>query len=92
VRQAGDAREALDLTADFAPQVVVLDIGLPDMNGYELARALRKQPETADALLIAVTGYGQSNDRDKALAAGIDHHLTKPAELTALLTLIDTGR
>jgi two-component system, chemotaxis family, CheB/CheR fusion protein len=92
VRQAGDAREALDLTGEFAPQVVVLDIGLPDMNGYELARALRKQPETADALLIAVTGYGQSNDRDKALAAGIDHHLTKPAELTALLTLIDTGR
>ncbi|MDB5932695.1 MAG: hypothetical protein JWQ01_39 [Massilia sp.] len=70
------------------PDVCLLDIGLPDMDGYELARRIRAAPELAQAMLIAVTGYGQHEDKQKAFAAGFDHHLVKPvntAELTALL-------
>jgi PAS domain S-box-containing protein len=70
------------------PDVCLLDIGLPDMDGYELARRLRSAPELAQCMLIAVTGYGQLEDKQKAFAAGFDHHLVKPvntAELTALL-------
>jgi PAS domain S-box-containing protein len=70
------------------PDVCLLDIGLPEMDGYELARHIRAAPELAHATLIAITGYGQLEDRQKAFAAGFDHHLVKPvntAELTALL-------
>jgi len=88
VRQAGDARQALAVVDGFAPEVVILDIGLPDMDGYALARALRERPATADARLIAVSGYGQEDDRDKSAAAGIDYHLAKPADLKELLGLI----
>jgi two-component system CheB/CheR fusion protein len=88
VRQAGDAKQALAIVDGFAPDVVILDIGLPDMDGYALARALRERPATADARLIAVSGYGQEDDRDKSAAAGIDYHLAKPADLKELLGLI----
>jgi PAS domain S-box-containing protein len=70
------------------PDVCLLDIGLPDMDGYELARQIRAAPGMAQARLIAITGYGQQDDKQKALAAGFDHHLVKPVntvELTALL-------
>jgi signal transduction histidine kinase/ActR/RegA family two-component response regulator len=70
------------------PDVCLLDIGLPEMDGYELARRIRAMPELAHAMLVAVTGYGQEEDKQKAFAAGFDHHLVKPvntAELTALL-------
>jgi PAS domain S-box-containing protein len=70
------------------PDVCLLDIGLPDMDGYELARRIRAAPAMAHAKLIAITGYGQQDDKQKALAAGFDHHLVKPVntgELTALL-------
>jgi PAS domain S-box-containing protein len=70
------------------PDVCLLDIGLPEMDGYELARHMRAAPELAHATLIAITGYGQLEDKQKAFAAGFDHHLVKPvntAELTALL-------
>lgn len=82
------AWRALEHAALLQPQVCVLDIGLPDMDGYELARRLRARPETAGAILIAVTGYGQKQDQAQARAAGFSHHLVKPvdaAELTALL-------
>jgi CheY-like chemotaxis protein len=70
------------------PDVCLLDIGLPDLDGYQLARRIRELPGMADSLLVAVTGYGQHADRIKALAAGFDHHLVKPvdtAQLSALL-------
>ena len=92
VRQAQTAAQALTTADDFAPEVVILDIGLPDMEGYALAHALRARPQTADALLIAVSGYGQDSDIDKSRAAGIDHHLTKPAHLHMLLELIGRWR
>jgi two-component system CheB/CheR fusion protein len=88
VRQAQTAAQALSVVDDFAPEVVILDIGLPDMDGYALADQLRARPKTAGALLIAISGYGQHGDIDKSRAAGIDHHLTKPARLNMLLELI----
>jgi PAS domain S-box-containing protein len=81
-------RRALERARIEKPSVCILDIGLPDIDGNELARRLRSQPETAKAALIAVTGYGQEQDRKNALAAGFSHHLVKPVDtgkLTAIL-------
>jgi signal transduction histidine kinase/CheY-like chemotaxis protein len=75
-----------------APQVCLLDIGLPDMDGAELARRLRALPETAHALLVAVTGYGQESDRERTRAAGFDHHLVKPIDLEKLHAILDSVR
>jgi len=88
VRQADCGEQALAIADDFEPEVVILDIGLPDMDGYTLARKLREHPATSEALLIAVSGYGQDDDRDRSRAAGIDHHLAKPADLKELEALI----
>jgi len=70
------------------PEVMLLDIGLPDMDGHELARRLRASPDTANATLIALTGYGQSEDRERARQAGFDRHLVKPADLSELLRIL----
>jgi signal transduction histidine kinase/ActR/RegA family two-component response regulator len=70
------------------PEVMLLDIGLPDIDGHELARRLRAARETADATLVALTGYGQSEDRDRAYEAGFDRHLVKPADLSELLRIL----
>ena len=70
------------------PEVMLLDIGLPDLDGHELARRLRTTPETAGATLVALTGYGQSDDRDRAREAGFDRHLVKPADLSELLRIL----
>ena len=89
-----DSRRALERARVEVPDVGVFDIGLPDMNGNELARRLRAQPETAHITLIALTGYGQEQDRDIALAAGFNHHLIKPvdtARLTSLLNELDNS-
>jgi signal transduction histidine kinase/DNA-binding response OmpR family regulator len=80
VRIAASGREALDIAADFRPQVVLCDIGLPIMNGYEVAKAFRADPGLSDVHLIALTGYGREEDQGKAFAAGFDLHLTKPVE------------
>jgi len=76
-----DGRGALARAHDEHPDVLLLDIGLPDMDGYELARRLRAQPENAGATLVALTGYGQNQDRKEAQQAGFDHYLVKPADL-----------
>jgi signal transduction histidine kinase/CheY-like chemotaxis protein len=70
------------------PEVMLLDIGLPDLDGHELARRLRATPETAGAILVALTGYGQSDDRERAREAGFDRHLVKPADLAELLRIL----
>ncbi len=88
VRTAADAEEALGLVDDFVPDACVLDIGLPGMDGYELARRLRARPATADALLIALTGWGRAEDVAAAHAAGFDHHLVKPVRAKALFELL----
>ena len=72
------------------PDVCLLDIGLPDIDGHELARRLRGMPETSGAMLVALTGYGQVEDQQRARKAGFDHHLVKPADLTKLLELLAT--
>ena len=89
---ACDGQEALDRAAEFLPQVVVLDIGLPRLDGYEVARRLRQQPQMREALLIALTGYGQRDDREKASSAGFDQHMVKPADPYALVETIAQWR
>lgn len=92
VKTAFDGLQALASAPVYAPEVVVLDIGLPGMNGYELATRLRQLPETAGALMIAVTGYGQEVERQRAFDAGFDAHLIKPAEPVKLTELIARWR
>lgn len=79
---------ALERARLLRPRVCLLDIGLPDMDGNELARRLRAQPENQDAVLIAVTGYGQEQDRRNTEQAGFDHHLVKPLDMAQLVALL----
>lgn len=88
VRTVHDGLQALALAPTFAPDVVVLDIGLPGLDGYAVAARLRALPQTAGALMIAVTGYGREAERQQALDAGFDAHLVKPAEPVKLAELI----
>jgi CheY-like chemotaxis protein len=85
---AYDGPSALQAVDSFHPDVIVLDIGMPGMDGYEVARRLRLQPRPARLLIIALTGYGTDADRQRCYEAGIDHHLTKPARLEALQALL----
>jgi two-component system CheB/CheR fusion protein len=78
------AVDALQRAADFRPDVVLLDIGLPGMDGYEVAQKMRELPGLRDIRLVAVTGYGRSDDRLRARDAGFDDHLTKPVEFAVL--------
>ncbi len=88
VRVARDGREALETFALFQPSVVLLDIGMPEMNGYEVARAIRSRFPQARTTLVALTGWGQEDDRRRAHDAGFEHHLVKPADLDALRALL----
>jgi signal transduction histidine kinase/CheY-like chemotaxis protein len=88
VHIACTGREALRLIERLRPQVAVLDIGLPDFNGYTLAERIRAEPWGRDPVLIAVTGWGQHEDRQRAFAAGFDHHLTKPVSPGSLERLL----
>lgn len=92
VRLAFDGRDAVGAAEAFRPQVVVMDIGLPRMNGYEAARAIRQLPGLEDVQMIAVTGYGQLADFEKSRSAGFDSHLVKPVELDMLLRTVAAGR
>ena len=89
VRAAHDGLTALKLAESYKPEVVLLDIGLPGLDGYEVARRLRALPALHGALLIALTGYGQPDARRSALDAGFDVHLTKPVTTAALRQIID---
>jgi CheY-like chemotaxis protein len=84
VRVAYDGAAAVDEVLQFRPDVVLLDIGLPILDGYEVARRVRQTPEGADVKLVAVTGYGQEGDKSRADAAGFDRHLVKPIDLDKL--------
>jgi signal transduction histidine kinase/CheY-like chemotaxis protein len=88
VRVAHLGQTALSLAQTFRPDVAFLDIGMPDLSGYEVARALRQEPWATDLQLIALTGWGQDDDRRCALDAGFDHHLTKPIDPDQLGSLI----
>jgi signal transduction histidine kinase/CheY-like chemotaxis protein len=84
------AQRALEQARLHAPRVLFLDVGLPDMDGYELAQRLRAMPETAQSVLVAVTGYGQPKDKALAKEAGFDHHLVKPVQVAAIAELLMT--
>ena len=85
VRTAADGLEALDVAAGFEPEIVLLDIRMPKMDGYEVARRLRAGPRGGDLILIALTGWGQPEHVEKSRLAGFDAHLTKPFEAENLL-------
>jgi signal transduction histidine kinase/CheY-like chemotaxis protein len=89
VRVARDGAEALRTAADFVPDFAFLDIGMPKVHGYEVARRLRSDPETSDCVLIAVTGWGQEDDRKRAREAGFDRHLVKPVNPGDIETILN---
>ena len=85
---AHDGAQALAMAPQFLPDVIFLDIGLPGMSGYDVARALRQTAAGSEVVLVALTGWGAENDRSQSSAAGFDHHLTKPANLPAIGELL----
>ena len=87
-RTAHDGLEALDVAAAFRPDVMLLDIGMPKLNGYEVCRRIRQQAWGKDMVVIALTGWGQEEDKRQSLAAGVDAHLVKPVEYAALEKLL----
>jgi signal transduction histidine kinase/DNA-binding response OmpR family regulator len=91
VKTVTDGMQALACLEVFAPQVAIIDIGLPGMNGYELAAGIRASRASPKPLLIALTGYGQSEDFDRSRDAGFDHHFVKPADLRAIQAAIEGG-
>jgi CheY-like chemotaxis protein len=84
VAGAADGRQALQRAAEFRPQVVLLDLGLPVMDGFEVARTLRQDARFEDVFIAALTGWGADGDRRRTADAGFDAHLTKPVDLPAL--------
>ncbi len=93
VRVAYDGLQALDAFTAHQPCIVFLDIGLPKMNGYEVARSIRGQVSGRDVILVALTGWGQEEDQQRAAEAGFDHHIVKPVayeQLTDLLARADS--
>jgi CheY-like chemotaxis protein len=89
VRIAHNGFNALEIAREFSPRIAFLDIGMPGMSGYDLARRLKELPELAGTTLVAVTGWGQEKDRQLSREAGFDHHLVKPVKLAQLLEMID---
>jgi signal transduction histidine kinase/CheY-like chemotaxis protein len=90
-RAAGTGHTGIETFRAWRPDVALIDIGLPDMEGYEVARRLRGEPGSAAVLLVATTGFGRQEDRDQAWEAGFDHHLTKPLDLECLRRILDQG-
>ncbi|WP_420226310.1 ATP-binding protein [Pigmentiphaga litoralis] len=90
VNVALDGVSGLDAARRLQPDVIILDIGLPLLDGYQLARELRASPATSRAVLVALSGYGQAADKLKSRSAGIDFHLVKPIDLASLEAVIDT--
>ena len=88
VMTAHDGPAAIEVAQTCRPQIILLDLGLPGMSGYEIARRLREEQASRDALIIAVSGYGQEEDRHRTQAAGFDHHLVKPISYDELFTLL----
>jgi CheY-like chemotaxis protein len=89
IRTAFDGPSALRIAGEFKPDVAVLDIGLPVMDGYELAGRIRSTPSLQAVRLIALTGYSQESDRERSRDAGFHAHLAKPVEIEALMKLVE---
>ena len=91
VRTACDGPTAIDVVLDHRPHVVLLDIGLPGLNGYEIASRLRREPSLAHTTLVALTGYGQESDRLQAMQAGFHHRLVKPVDFRKLEEILTSA-
>jgi two-component system CheB/CheR fusion protein len=91
-RSAENGADGLALIEEFHPQIAILDVGLPEMDGFEVARRLRTNPTHADVWLVALTGYGQAADRMLGRNAGFDEHLVKPVDPEQLLRLLGEMR
>ena len=78
----------MEAALDYRPDVVLMDIGLPGLNGYEVARRLRQQSDLGDMVLVAMTGYGQDRDRQRSQEAGFDHHLVKPPDFGKVQSIL----
>ena len=91
VRTAEDGQKAIEVAESFRPEIILMDLGMPRMNGYEAARHIRKTDWGKDVLLIALTGWGQQEDRERTTAAGFDMHLVKPAEPSELQKILSQG-
>jgi PAS domain S-box-containing protein len=89
VRQAHDGLEALEIGQSFRPEIVLMDLGMPKMNGFDAARRMRQEPWGRELSLVATTGWGQDDDRRRSAEAGFDHHLVKPIEVAALREILD---
>ena len=87
-RTAYDGQQGVDLAGEYRPDVILLDIGLPRLNGFEACRLIREQPKGDGVVMIAVTGWGQDEDRRKSHEAGFDHHMVKPVDPQALLKML----
>jgi CheY-like chemotaxis protein len=83
-----DGREAIDQAVSFAPDMVLMDIGMPDLDGYEAAARIRRDPASSNVLLVAVTCFDQEQDRQRAYASGFDVHVPKPVSLATLHGLL----
>jgi CheY-like chemotaxis protein len=90
VRTANDGPTALKIALDYRPNVVLLDIGLPGLDGFEVAKRLRQQLVFKHVVLVAMTGYGQDADHQRSRAAGFDHHLVKPVEFGKVEQILAT--
>jgi CheY-like chemotaxis protein len=88
VRTADDGQSALQVGAEFRPDVVLMDLGMPGLNGYEAAPLIRREPWGGDVLLVAISGWGQQKDRERSREAGFDHHIVKPARAAELRRLL----
>ena len=88
VRTANDGQQAVEAVAEYNPDVVILDIGMPRLNGYEAARRIRGEPWGKGVMLVAITGWGQEEDKQRTREAGFDHHLVNPVQFAALQRLL----
>ena len=88
VQIAGDGSAAIEAARRLRPEFILLDIGLPGMDGYQVAAMLRGEDCCWDSPIIAISGYGQEDDRRRSAAAGFDHHLVKPVDFDSLVSLI----
>ena len=89
VRSAHDGYKAVELAEQFRPQVILMDIGMPHLNGYEATRRIREQPWGGDIVIITLSGWGQERDRANSREAGCDGHLVKPVEMSELEKLLE---
>jgi CheY-like chemotaxis protein len=92
VQAAYSGETALEKVRSFRPEIILLDIGMPGMTGYDVAKRLRAEPSAQGIIIAALTGYGQETDRERSWAAGFDYHFTKPPDPTQLASLLESPR